>query len=128
MRKKKKDLEIIFYENILKERPDFVSALVVLGDAYTSRGFYREGLEVDRKLAGLKPEDPIIHYNLACSLSLVGEMDKVLKELKTAVLLGYDDFTHILKDPDLENLRKHTDFKDFFQKLKDLKNNAGYKI
>jgi tetratricopeptide (TPR) repeat protein len=118
---KKKDLEITFYENILKERPDFIQALVSLGNAYTRKGFYKEGLEVDRKLAKLRPEDPIIHYNLACSLSLLGEIDEAFKELKRAVLLGYDEFSYILEDPDLENLRNFSQFKDFFAKIKSIK-------
>lgn len=118
MRKKKKDFEIKFYEGLLEKKPNFVEALITLGDAYTRKGFYKEGLEVDRKLAQLKPDDPVIHYNLSCSLSLVGESDQALKELKRAVLLGYEDFNYILEDSDLENLRKHPQFKDFFDKIK----------
>ncbi|MDD5584980.1 MAG: hypothetical protein PHV55_07995 [Candidatus Omnitrophica bacterium] len=118
---KRKDLEIRFYENLIKERPNFIQALVSLGNAYTSKGFYQEGLEVDKKLAKMKPEDPIIHYNLACSLSLLGEIEEAYKELKKAVLLGYDEFSYILEDPDLENVRQHPSFKDFFAKIKNIK-------
>ncbi|MDP2922595.1 MAG: hypothetical protein Q8O30_02585 [Candidatus Omnitrophota bacterium] len=115
---KKKDFEIKFYEGLLEKKPNFVEALISLGDAYTRKGFYQEGLEVDRKLTKLKPEDPIVHYNFSCSLSLVEEVEQALKELKKAVLLGYDDFDYILRDCDLENLRKHPQFKDFFEKIK----------
>ncbi|MCM8787861.1 MAG: hypothetical protein NC935_07435 [Candidatus Omnitrophica bacterium] len=120
-KKKRKDLEIRFYENLVKERPDFIQALISLGDAYTRRGFYKEGLEIDKKLVKLKPDDPIVHYNLACSLSLVGEIEEAIKELKKAILLGYDEFDYILQDKDLENLRNSPLFKDFFSKLKKLK-------
>jgi tetratricopeptide (TPR) repeat protein len=116
--KRRKTFEIKFYENLLKRNPNFVEVLVSLGDAYTRRGFYREGLEVDKRLAQLRPDDPIVHYNLACSLSLVGNNDDALKELKKAILLGYDDFSYILEDPDLENLRKTPAFKGFMQKIK----------
>ncbi|MCM8819188.1 MAG: hypothetical protein NC925_00110 [Candidatus Omnitrophica bacterium] len=114
-------MEILFYENLIKERPDFIQALISLGNAYTQRGFYQEGLEIDKKLVKLKPDDPIVHYNLACSLSLVGEIEESLKELKKAILLGYDEFDYILIDKDLENLRKSPLFKDFFSKLKKIK-------
>jgi len=117
---KRKDFEIKFYENILKERPNFISVLILLGDAYTKKGFYREGLAVDKKLAKLKPDDPIVHYNLACSLSLVGETKEALKVLKKAVLFGYNDFSYISKDSDLKNLRESSAFKNFFAKLKKL--------
>lgn len=120
-RVRRKDFEMRFYEGLLKERPDFVQVLASLGDTYTRKGFYEEGLEVDRKLAQLKPDDPVVHYNFACSLSLVGNIDKALKELKKAVLLGYDDFSYILKDPDLEELRNHPQFDKFMAKIEKIK-------
>jgi len=115
--RKRKDFEIKFYEALLRERPDFFHALASLGDAYTRKGFYREGLAIDRKLSDLKPEDPIVRYNLACSLSLLGEIEQSLEELKLAVLLGYDDTPYILQDKDLANLRNHPRFETFYQKL-----------
>ena len=118
---RRKDFEMRFYEGLLKERPDFVQVLASLGNVYTRKGFYEEGLEVDGKLTKLKPDDPIVHYNFACSLSLVGETDKALGELKKAVLLGYDDFPYILKDPDLEKLRNHPQFDKFMAKIENLK-------
>lgn len=120
---KRKDLEIRFYESLTKERPNFIQALISLGNAYTSKGFYKEGLAVDRRLVQLKPEDPIIHYNLACSLSLLGEVEEAYTQLKKAVLLGYDEFSYILQDPDLENVRQHESFKIFFAKIKNIKKN-----
>ncbi len=123
-KRRKKDFEIKFYERLLSKNPNFFHALATLGDAYTRKGFYQEGLEVDRKLVSLKPEDPIVHYNFACSLSLLGEIEEAFKELKKAVLLGYDDFSYIVKDPDLENSRKHARFNDFFDKLKSLKKSS----
>ena len=119
-RSKRKNLEIAFYENLLKEQPDFVGALIGLGDVYTRKGYYKEGLEVDKKLVHLKPEDPVVRYNLACSLSLLGKSKEALEELKNAILLGYDEFSYILEDPDLENLRSLSEFKTFFCKLKKL--------
>ena len=116
-KRKKKSFEIIFYEKLLKKRPNFVQALSCLGEAYTRKGLYEEGLNIDKKLVELRPQDPIVHYNLACSLSLVGEPQEAFEELKKAVLLGYDDFSYILKDPDLENVRKLPSFSDFFHKI-----------
>ena len=117
---KRKNFEIKFYESLLDKRSDFISVLIPLGDAYTRKGFYQKGLSVDRKLSRLLPDDTIVHYNLACSLSLVGEPNKALGELKKAILLGYDDFLYIRKDPDLANLRELPEFKSFFAKLKKL--------
>jgi len=118
---KRKDFEIGFYESLIKKRPNFVQALISLGNAYTRKGFYREGLAVDRKLVQLRPEDPEIRYNLACSLSLTKDVKQAFAELKNAVLLGYDEFAYILRDSDLKNLRRHSNFKKFLAKIERLK-------
>jgi len=42
-----------------------------LGNAYTENGMYAKGLLVDLKLSRLKPNDPLVHYNLARSYALL---------------------------------------------------------
>ena len=59
------DFEIQFYEGVLEKNNDFTQALIVLGDLYTRKGLYEKGLMIDKRLAFLKPEDPIVFYNLA---------------------------------------------------------------
>ena len=115
---KSKDFDIKFYEQIISQRPNFIEVLISLAEAYTKRGFYEQGLEIDKRLSLLKPGDPIIYYNLACSLSLVGEPKQSLKTLKKAVSFGYGEFNYILEDPDLENLRKLPSFNDAFKRLR----------
>ncbi len=117
-RKYRKDkFAIEFYENILKSRPDFIEALSCLGNIYTRRGDFRKGLEVDLRLAELKPDDPLVFYNLACSYSLLGNLDKALESLKKAVLFGYNDFTFLFSDKDLSLLRKYKPFTAFVKKI-----------
>ena len=110
------DFEISFYEQLLRKTPDFINALVALGDAYTRRGRYRDGLKIDKRLVELKPEDPTAHYNLACSYSLLKMVDSSLSTLKTAIHLGYQDFAFIDKDPDLEFIRKDPRYKELISK------------
>ena len=104
------DFEIGFYEEVLKGKPDFMEALQALGNAYTARGFYQKGLEVDMKLVGLWPAEPVAHYNLACSYSLLEDIEAAFKALTRAIDLGYGDLFHMAKDPDLENLRQDKRF------------------
>jgi lipopolysaccharide biosynthesis regulator YciM len=52
--------EIVFYENILKHSPGFIEALIALAELYTKEGMHDKGLELDRRLAELRPEDPVI--------------------------------------------------------------------
>jgi tetratricopeptide (TPR) repeat protein len=122
MKKEKKfeqvDFEIAFYENLVKEKPDFIEALIPLGDAYTKRGYYEKGLEVDRKLCALKPDDSTMWYNLSCSLSLLNRTDEALDAIKKSLSLGYSDIEYLLSDSDLINLRKDPSFKELIFKLK----------
>ena len=112
------DFEIQFYESILRNAPDFIEALIALGDLYTRRGWYAKGLDIDRKLSALRPEDPFILYNLACSYSLVNDIPRSLATIKFAIRLGYDHLDYLEKDPDLTNLRQDQRFKTFLARLR----------
>ena len=126
--KRNKNFEIKFYEELIKENPNFIQAWMCLGSAYTKKGFYREGLKVDLHLSKVRPKDPIVHYNLACSYSLLGDTQQALKCLKKAIVLGYDDFHYMEKDKDLKNLRKTAEYKVLKEKLIRLRKNpnAGF--
>ena len=109
---KKEDLafEVEFFEGITQRDPDFVEALQVLGDAYTRMGQWEKGLEIDRQLAKLCPDNPLVFYNLACSYSLLKRVDEAFAALTEAVKHGYDDARWMNKDPDLDNLRQDNRF------------------
>ena len=112
------DFEIQFYENILEKKGDFVQALLALGNLYTQKGMHQKGLTVDQKLSMLRPGDPVILYNLACSYSLLNDVDLALRTIKQALNCGYDDFVHLERDQDLENLRNDSRFAKYFQSVK----------
>lgn len=108
--KEKPEVEIDFYERLLKRLPADVDTLKLLAEAYTSSGRVRDGLEVDFKLRSLCPKDGFVHYNLACSLSLCGQVDEAFMTLKEAVKLGYADWKWMIKDPDLKMIRSDPRF------------------
>ncbi len=89
-----------------------------LGNAYTATGMYEKGLKVDLKLSRLRPEDPLVHYNLACSFSLMGKLNESLESLEKAVDLGYDDLMYLENDSDLDSLRDDENYKVLINKLK----------
>ncbi|HTS19580.1 MAG TPA: hypothetical protein VMP11_18540 [Verrucomicrobiae bacterium] len=102
--------EIEFFEGVARRDPDFVEALQILGDAYTRAGQWEKGLEVDRRLARLCADNPLVFYNLACSYSLLNHIDEAFAALDQAVKLGYNDSRWLVKDPDLDNIRRDTRF------------------
>jgi tetratricopeptide (TPR) repeat protein len=112
------DIEIGFIEGIVKRDALYVEALQVLGDDYTRRGRYRDGLKVDEKLARLRPKDSLVQYNLACSYSLTERVTEALTALERALNLGYRDFKWMAEDPDLQNVRQHPQYQKIRAKLR----------
>jgi tetratricopeptide (TPR) repeat protein len=113
------DIEIGFIEGVIQRDPQYVEALQVLGDDYTRRGKFESGLEIDEKLARLRPDDPTVHYNLACSYALTSQFDAAVAALCRAMDEGYDDFKWLMKDPDLKKLRADERFKAIRDRLRE---------
>jgi tetratricopeptide (TPR) repeat protein len=99
------DFEIEFYKGILEHHPDYVEVLRILGFGLTQARRYSEALEVDLRLVRLRPNDPVAHYNLACSYAQSLQTDHAIKALRRAMELGYRDFRHIRQDRDLDPIR-----------------------
>ena len=112
--KRELDIEIGFLEGLVRRDPTWIEALQLLAEDYTRRGRYRDGLRIDQRLAQLRPGDPTILYNLACSYSLVGDQEKAYETLCQALDHGYRDFRWLAEDPDLEAFRRHP----LYQRLK----------
>jgi len=119
------DTRIEFMEGIVRRDPNYVDALQLLGDDYTQRGRFPEGLQVDERLASLEPQNSLVFYNLACSYSLTGQFDRAVEALEKALSLGYRDFAWLAKDPDLKKLRAQPAYVALKEKIKRLKKKAG---
>jgi tetratricopeptide (TPR) repeat protein len=119
------DTRIEFVEGLVRCDPDYVDALQLLGDHYTQRGRYAEGLKVDERLSRLEPRDPLVFYNLACSCSLTGQFDRAALALEKALQLGYRDFRWLARDPDLRKLRQQPVYRDIETKIRRMKITVG---
>ncbi|GIT05329.1 MAG: hypothetical protein CM1200mP29_07400 [Verrucomicrobiota bacterium] len=115
--KQELDVEISFLEGLANRDPEYIEALQLLGDDYTKRGRFAEGLAVDEQLSRLLPEDSMVFYNLACSFSLTDRIDDSITALRKAVQLGYDDTKWMDKDPDLNKIRSDPRFEQIRHKL-----------
>lgn len=120
--KKKEDpafqeFELRLYEAAVRGNPDNIPALTALGSFYTRMSQHEKALEIDKRLVSLLPEDSVCHYNLACSYALLNQPDKAFSELEMAVLLGYNNVEHLMKDPDFNNIRQDPRFQELVKKL-----------
>jgi len=115
------DVKIDFMQGLVRRDPNYVEALQLLGDHYTQRGNFEDGLKVDEHLSELEPRDPLVFYNLACSYSLTDQFDRAVSALEQALNLGYRDFTWLAKDPDLHQLRQHPLYRTIESKIQKMK-------
>jgi tetratricopeptide (TPR) repeat protein len=104
------DFEVDLYRKAIEHDPENVDVLVFLGDTFSKRGMVQDGLEIDKRLVRVCPNEPTFFYNLACSHSLLNQVDSAIEALERAIALGYQNFDHIQKDSDLDNLRQDRRF------------------
>lgn len=109
------DFELEFFSGILVRRPDYIDVLRVMGNNLTLKGRYTQGLQIDKRLVQLRPNDALAHYNLACSYALLKRPDQALKSLRRAVELGYRDFRYMREDRDLDSIRHEPRFRQLMR-------------
>ncbi len=99
-----------FFGEILKRSDSNIDVVKRQAGLLARNGDHEGALHLDRLLTQREPNDPILRYNLACSLSMSGDSTSAITALARAIELGYHDFAQILSDPDLDPLRDLPDF------------------
>ncbi|MDN3511794.1 MAG: hypothetical protein QY310_00775 [Candidatus Jettenia sp. CY-1] len=117
-KKEGEEFTVWFLEGILEDNPNYIDCLMYLGNVYTANGMYEKGLLIDKKLCRLRPEDPLVYYNLACSYALLKDSDAAFDALENAITLGYNDIYHLEQDEDLILLRGDIRYKKLIEKIK----------
>ena len=100
------DFELDFLGRVLLRDPLYGDALKVHADNLAAKGYSNQALQADQQLVRLRPDRPIPWYNLACSYAVLGLVDHALDALERSLRLGYQDFRHLRRDPDLKPLRR----------------------
>jgi len=111
------DFEIAFYEQLDARNPADERVIELLAHLYTKVGRIDEGLSMDKRLRDCRPDDPLVHYNLACSLALTGQRDEAVAVLQKALDLGYRDLNWLMQDKDLAQLKGYAPFEDLMTRL-----------
>lgn len=106
------DFDLDFFGQLLDRLPEYVDVLRLQAPLLAQRGRRVEALPLLRRLVALLPQDAIAHYNLACTLSVLGQCSESLVVLGRAMQLGYQDFVHLEFDPDLDNLRRLSGYRE----------------
>jgi tetratricopeptide (TPR) repeat protein len=109
------DFELDFFSGVLNRYGDYVDVLRIMGNLLTLKGRFAEGLQIDKRLVQLRPNDALAHYNLACSFALLKRPEQSLKTLRRAVELGYRDFRYMKEDHDLDSIRHDPRFRQLLR-------------
>lgn len=109
------DFELEFFAGVLARSGDYIDVLRVMGNLLTLKGRFAEGMQVDKRLVQLRPNDSLAHYNLACSFALLKRPDQSIKTLRRAVELGYHDFRYMREDHDLDSIRQDPRFRQLLR-------------
>jgi tetratricopeptide (TPR) repeat protein len=75
-----------------------------------ARKDYAKAIEELEELRAETPDDPAVHFNLACAYSLTGSKSEALDHLRRAVEIGVDFRDNPLDDPDLDAIRDDPEF------------------
>jgi adenylate cyclase len=86
------------------------NAVSRLGDKDRSKRWSEQAME-------LAPNDPLVLYNAACNLALLGEGERALDGLERAIEAGVAVGDWIKHDPDFDSLRNHPRFQEIARRI-----------
>lgn len=98
--------------------PDYGVAYSNRAAAYIQLRKFSKAMDDLNVALELMPDDSIAHYNLTALYSLQNQLDRAADSLDTALRLGFNDYDSLRDDPDLANLRAHSDYRKILEKHK----------
>lgn len=110
------EFDFEFFRDVLKRSDANSDVMRRQAELFARRGDSSEALQLDLKLVERFPTDHVVRYNLACSLSMTGQIQQAISVLSQAIDLGYDDFAHIEADSDLDALRDESSFQELLRR------------
>jgi tetratricopeptide (TPR) repeat protein len=91
-------------------RPSDTRVALALGWCYKRTNRLAQAIDTLDRALREHPDQPLLHYNLACYWSLAGNGSKALNELSVALELDPDLHALIADESDFECLRGNPDF------------------
>jgi len=118
LRKKNIPEAVKNYKMALHHDPENVNFYINLSTAYMHGEMFEKARETLMTLESKSPQNPLLHYNLACYYSLTNKPKSSRMALEHSTQLGFKNFNEILNDPDLKKLRETEGFQMWFDNLK----------
>ena len=113
------------YDNAIKEftlaiekYPNYDIAYSNRAVAYMQQKKFNKAGDDLKKGVEINPNNPTAHYNLVALYSLQNQLDRALDSLDRALELGFNNYDALRNDPDLNNVRRHPEFRKTLEKHK----------
>jgi len=101
-------------ENQIARVPEDARARSLLSNYYSQIGRREDAIREMQFAVALRPTDPTMHYNTACTYCALGMKDEAIESLKQAWKFGYRDSVWVRRDPDLTSLHGDPDFEKLY--------------
>ena len=99
------DESIVQYQKALSIVPNYIQAMYGLALIYSNQQDYKRALDSLQNIRQLRPDNPLIYYNIACIYAKQNMTKECIGFLNQAIDKGFKDWDQIKKDPDLSNIR-----------------------
>jgi len=109
-----REREMKVLEHQLELVPEDVRARVLLASDYAYLGREEDATRHLQMAVTLRPNDPMVLYNAACTYGVLGRKTETLEMLRRAKESGYANLDWIRKDPDLACVHDTPEFKALF--------------
>jgi tetratricopeptide (TPR) repeat protein len=103
------------YQKALTIEPKSLLVLEKLARINKVNKEYQKAYIFYHKILEITPENPFVHYNIACVYALQNRQDDSFKWLKKSISKGFDNWDHIKNDKDLENIRNTSYFRELIE-------------
>ncbi len=101
-------------ENHVLKTPEDARARSLLAAYYAEIPRVEDAKREMQFAVTLRPNDPILHYNCACTYAKLGIEKEAVDLLKRAWEAGYRDTDWVRRDPDLESLHGNAEFERLY--------------
>jgi Tfp pilus assembly protein PilF len=113
------------FENAIKEFTVAIEKHAAYDVAYSNRAVaymqqkkFNKAMDDLKKAEDINPGNATVHYNLVALYSLQNQLDRSLDSLDRSLELGFNNYDALRSDPDLNNVRKHAEYKKILEKHK----------
>jgi tetratricopeptide (TPR) repeat protein len=118
MRSKDWDNAIKEFTVAIEKFPQYDTAYSNRAVAYMQQRKFNKAADDLKKGVEINPKNSTLHYNFVALYSLQNQLDRSLDSLDRTLELGFNNYDALRKDPDLNNVRKHPEFRKICEKYK----------